>query len=224
MLDLARSGEGLLLGAFRESDVDLRAPSRLPGWTRAHVIAHLIGNAGALGNLLTWARTGVETPMYASRAARAEQITRDVERAGEWLVASLRESSTALTAAMADLSPSQWTHPVRSAMGRSITAAEVPWLRSRESFVHLVDLDVGVEFPDLPPDFLAVLLDDVTRAIGAKQGCPSVRLGCGSRSWTLGAAEDSGNVVDVVGSLGDLAAWVTGRTHPADRPPLPAWL
>src|SRR3954447_4566989 len=43
------------------TDDDLRKPSRLPGWTRAHVVAHLARNADALINLCTWARTGVET-------------------------------------------------------------------------------------------------------------------------------------------------------------------
>ena len=34
-----------------------RAPSALPGWTRAHVLTHLARNADAMVNLLTWART-----------------------------------------------------------------------------------------------------------------------------------------------------------------------
>src|SRR5436309_6355605 len=56
------------------SDADLARPSALPDWSRAHVVAHLARNADALGNLLTWARTGVETPMYPSRQARDEDI------------------------------------------------------------------------------------------------------------------------------------------------------
>src|SRR3569833_847956 len=51
-------------------DEDLARPSLLPGWDRAHVLAHVANNADALINLLTWARTGVETPMYASQEAR----------------------------------------------------------------------------------------------------------------------------------------------------------
>ena len=44
----------------------LAGPSRLPGWTRGHVLSHLARNADALVNLLTWARTGTEARMYAS--------------------------------------------------------------------------------------------------------------------------------------------------------------
>ncbi|WP_291408001.1 maleylpyruvate isomerase family mycothiol-dependent enzyme [Actinophytocola sp.] len=217
-LDLARAGERVLLAAF-DRPVRLRAPSGLPGWTRAHLVAHLIGNAGALGNLLAWARTGVETPMYATRAARAEQIGRDVQRPDDWLVTTMRESSASLLDAMTELTPARWDHPVRSALGRSITAAEVPWMRARESFVHLVDLDLGVTFDDLPAEFLEPLLDDATRTVGGKAGCPALRLVAGPHSWPL-----AGGGAEVTGTVADLAAWVTGRSRPAGRPALPAWL
>jgi maleylpyruvate isomerase len=60
-------GERFLDGALdRLAGVDLDGPSLLPGWSRRTVIAHVARNADALCNLLTWARTGVETPMYAS--------------------------------------------------------------------------------------------------------------------------------------------------------------
>src|SRR6478736_10225108 len=49
-------------------DTALAEPTALSGWTRAHVVAHVAANAEALVNLATWARTGVETPMYASRS------------------------------------------------------------------------------------------------------------------------------------------------------------
>src|SRR4051795_10985654 len=54
----------------RLTDDDLAAPSALPDWSRAQVVAHLARNADALVNLLAWARTGVETPMYPSREVR----------------------------------------------------------------------------------------------------------------------------------------------------------
>src|SRR3954464_4347691 len=50
------------------TDDELAADSGLPGWSRAHVVAHLARNADALVNLLSWARTGVEIPMSPSRA------------------------------------------------------------------------------------------------------------------------------------------------------------
>ncbi|MDP9427768.1 MAG: maleylpyruvate isomerase N-terminal domain-containing protein, partial [Actinomycetota bacterium] len=54
----------------RLTDEELDRPSLLPGWGRRHVLAHVARNADALLNLLTWARTGAETPMYPSAEAR----------------------------------------------------------------------------------------------------------------------------------------------------------
>ena len=51
-------------------DAAMLGPSRLPGWTRGHVLTHLARNADALVNLLTWARTGTPTPMYPSVESR----------------------------------------------------------------------------------------------------------------------------------------------------------
>ncbi|WP_373302302.1 maleylpyruvate isomerase N-terminal domain-containing protein [Streptomyces flaveus] len=41
---------------------------------QGHVVAHVARDAEALVNLLTWARTGVTTPMYASGDQRAREI------------------------------------------------------------------------------------------------------------------------------------------------------
>src|SRR5260370_5494576 len=53
---------------------DLRAPSLLPGWTRAHVLAHLARGADAMRNLLIGARSGQARPAYASAEAREAAI------------------------------------------------------------------------------------------------------------------------------------------------------
>ena len=68
---LLEAGTGLGEGS-------LDGPSMLPGWTRRHVLSHVAANAEALGNLVQWARTGVETPMYGSPEARAAGIARGV--------------------------------------------------------------------------------------------------------------------------------------------------
>ena len=48
----------------------MAGPSLLPGWSRGHVLTHLARNADGAVNLLTWARTGVETPQYVSQEQR----------------------------------------------------------------------------------------------------------------------------------------------------------
>lgn len=62
-----RVAEAMPAAAFGE-------PSALPGWTRAHLLTHLARNADGLGNLLTWAETGVERSMYGPGNARDDDI------------------------------------------------------------------------------------------------------------------------------------------------------
>ena len=63
-------------------DRDLTQDSVLPGWSLAHLLTHLARNADALGNLLVWARTGVETPMYQSITQRTADINLGATRHG----------------------------------------------------------------------------------------------------------------------------------------------
>ena len=60
-----------LLGTARViAEPDLRQPSLLPSWTRAHVLAHLARSADAMRYLLVGARSGQERPAYPSAQAR----------------------------------------------------------------------------------------------------------------------------------------------------------
>jgi maleylpyruvate isomerase len=214
-------------------DDALRAPSALDGWTRAHVVAHLARNAEALGRLVAWARTGVETPMYAD----AEQRDRDIEASAALPAARLRAElvSTAadLAAALAGLADTDWTASVRSAQGRTIPTAEVPWMRVREVWLHAHDIRAGATTdPGAPlrlPDGMAeVLLDDVTAVMSAREGCPSLLLRSPDGRWRLGRGEPDA-VLD--GSAGTLAGWLTGRGTGGDMtsstgtvPEAPRWL
>jgi uncharacterized protein (TIGR03083 family) len=183
------------------------APSRLPGWTRKHVVAHLAGNAEALGNLVHWARTGVPTPMYASPAQRNAAIEAGAGLPGDRLTAWFEESAQSLAEAMAGLTEAQWRAEVRTAQGRAVPTSETPWMRSREVFVHAVDLGTGVTFADLPERFLAELRADIR----AKRGADGLRA--------------------VHGSPAAVTAYLAGRPYsgvstadgfPAE--PLPPWL
>ncbi|HEV7825240.1 MAG TPA: maleylpyruvate isomerase family mycothiol-dependent enzyme [Mycobacteriales bacterium] len=201
---------------------DLAAPSLLPGWSRAHVVAHLAGNAGALVNLLDWARTGVETPMYASREARDADIERWASRPPEELRDEAVRSSERLLAAAAALPSAAWDVSVRTAQGRTVPASEVWWMRARETWIHAVDLDAGGSFGDLPPDLTDALLTDVTAKVGATDGCPAVELAPSDRDrmWTFG----SGTPQAVRGTAGELLGWVLGRPSEVDGLALPRWL
>ena len=225
-IEAMRSGELLLTKATADA-APLTAPSLLPGWTRAHVLAHLAGNAGALGNLLEWARTGVEKPMYASPEARNTDIEHWRQASPDALLAHVEQTRDELHQAVDAMPASAWDVQVRSATGRMIPASEVPWLRTREVWIHAVDLNTGTQFADIGEDVQTAILDEVTVTLSAKPDCPSVRMVSGDREWQLGARPGA---VTVTGSTADLLAWLVGRsageqlTTEGAIPTLPRWL
>lgn len=210
------------------SDADFSRPSLLPSWSRGTLVAHLALNAGALCNLVAWARTGVESPMYASNEQRAA----DIARLGAAPVAQIRAEFHAgavrLDAALAALPDGCWAAPVRTARGRPVPASEIPWMRNREVWVHAVDLDAGVSFDGYPTDLLVALLDDAAALMSTRPGAAPVaaRTRDGARTWAFGPDP----VTFVTAELPDLCAWALGRPGAADArvdpgwPVLPEWL
>lgn len=207
----------------------LRGPSALPGWTRAHIVGHLARNAEALGRLAHWARTGEETPMYADPEARAADIEESATYPVDRLRAELISTADELDATFAGLDPMAWRATVRSAQGRDIAATELPWMRVREVWLHAVDLDAGARMEDVPGAVVDALLDDVTRTLSAKDGCPAAELTPTDRdrAWPLGL----GGGVSVHGTASALLGWLTGRSDGAgllamdgDVPEVPRWL
>jgi maleylpyruvate isomerase len=71
----ARRGTAFFARKLNElSDAELDGGTRLPDWSRRHVVAHVGYNARAIARLVEWAATGVETPMYPSPEARNQEI------------------------------------------------------------------------------------------------------------------------------------------------------
>lgn len=213
---LRRTVDGLGDGAFAE-------PSALPGWTRGHVVGHVARNAEALHRLTVWAATGEEHPMYADREQRAAEIERSSALPASRLRNELSGTAEVLDRALAALTPEQWQSQVRSALGRAIPVAEVPWMRIREVWLHAVDLAAGATMDDLPDGVVDLLLDDVTAALSTKDGCPALELVASDRerTWRLGDAPRGGTVT---ATAADLAGWVTGRAPTGSRPVVPRWL
>jgi maleylpyruvate isomerase len=228
-----RDGEIFLLAQVSAlGDRGIGEPSLLPGWTRAHVISHLAGNAHGLLNLLSWARTGVETPMYPSPQARRFAIEQSVRLPVAALLGEARTSSAALAAAVAQMPGPAWQKTVRSALGRTMPASEVPWMRSREVWIHSVDLDAGAWFDAFPGPLIDHLLTEVAAMLAGQAECPAVTLAPDdrARAWSLGPAESP---VTVSGTAADLLGWAIGRSHHGlpvsitsrePLPRLPRWL
>ncbi len=209
------------LGRMVEEEAD--GPSLLPGWSRRTLLAHVARNADALVNLLTWARTGEETPMYASPEAREAGIAETAGLPFQQLHDDVLASTERLVAAVRELPDEAWTATVRTFSGRPVPASEVPWMRCREVWVHAVDLDSGVSFADVPEEVQAALVDDVFRMWDRRDTVPDVAVFAGDREWGTGA-------LAVAGPLPAVTAWLTGRSAGEELqadgplPALPPWL
>lgn len=218
--DWVSGGTALFVSALASlDDVQLAEPSGLPGWSRAHVIAHVDGNARALSNLVTWARTGVETPMYTSNEQRNADIAAGAALPAATLRERFAESTSSLESGFDSLSDSAWSADVRTIQGRTIPASQIPWLRSREVMIHAVDLNCGVTFADMPDEFLAAVIDDIVTRRSSMDQHPEVTLRSPGHEWQIAGL---GETVEVSGTLAQVAAYLTGRAPLG--PELPAWL
>ena len=154
--EVAVATDRLLATVDRLTDDDVRAPSGLPGWTRAHVLTHLARNADALGNLAWWARTGEERDMYpGGPSAREEAIEAGAGRRQGDLRLDLNESAERLLEQFADFPAEGLAREVRSGRGGTWLGWELPLMRLREVEIHHVDLGLpGFTFDDWPVEYV----------------------------------------------------------------------
>ena len=245
---LARVGEStdrLLATADALSDAQAAAASRLPGWTRGHVLTHLARNADGFRNLLAWAATSHETPMYPSEEARDRAIEAGAGRSAAELAADLRQSAAAFAGAAQDLPVRAWDAPV-ARRGVTFPARGILPRRLSELEIHHVDLDAGYRPADWPADFVAAGLARVARDFAGRADTPA----CLARpdgldtAFPIGAGSSGpdsaspgpggtgpGSQVIVSGPPAALLAWLIGRDSGAGLevagagavPVLPPW-
>jgi maleylpyruvate isomerase len=194
----ARRGTAYFVQRLAElGDRDLDADSLLPGWSRRHLVAHVGYNAAALCRLMDWAGTGTETPMYASAEQRACEID-EGSTLNPGALRNLFDHTVArLDQKWRHLPPTAWSAQVRTAQGRLVPASETVWMRTREVWIHAVDLASGGRFSDFPPVVLQSLLADIVeawrrndRGAGltlAVEGCNPIVLPPGPRTTTVSA-------------------------------------
>ncbi len=237
---LARRGQAYFsrkLNELRNDELD--APSLVPGWTRRHVVAHVGLNARALTRLTEWAATGVETPMYASREERDAEIEYGATLPARALRNLSAHAAVHLNVEWRDLSDDAWNAQVRTAQGRLVPASETVWMRTREVWVHAVDLDNGASFRQLPAELVDALLADVTRTWRARADAEGFVVPLLEPTDRPAAVGEGGARQDgderrphLRGRAADLAQWATGRgggslltaADGAPVPPPPRWL
>jgi maleylpyruvate isomerase len=194
--------ERLLTAVGKLDNAAVTQPSRLPGWTRGHVLAHLARNADALVNVLEG------RPMYVSGEARDADIERDAPRPLDAHLADLRESAARFEEAGA--APGDWSRTVELRNGVTDSARRVPFRRWVEVELHHVDLAAGYELEDLPADFTERQVGFLAERFTGHPEVPPTRLTDGTRAWSTGRQADA-PAVTVTGSRADLLGWLAGR-------------
>ncbi|MFG3045590.1 maleylpyruvate isomerase family mycothiol-dependent enzyme [Streptomyces sp. NPDC048241] len=203
--DLARvreATERLLSAAAVLDNAALAEASRLPGWTRGHVLAHLARNADALVNVLGG------RPMYVSAEARDADIERDAPRPLETQLADVRDSAARMDAAGG--APGDWNRVVELRNGVIDVAARLPFRRWAEVELHHVDLGTGYELEDLPAEFTERETEFLAQRFLGHAEVPATLLSDGTRTWSTGREAPEPEVT-VTGTPADLLGWLAGR-------------
>jgi maleylpyruvate isomerase len=224
---LLRTADGL---------TDASAASRLPGWTVGHVLTHIARNADGLANLLTWARTGVVTPQYASWEARAADIETGAPRPMPEQVADLTAACERFAAEVEAMPAEAWTHTVQPTVGPEMHAAQVMWSRLREVEIHHVDIGAGYGPADWSEAFTVRMMHMLVKDMADRSDAPRVRLqipeighdlslGPSTPSPSSPSSPDGSPVVS--GPAWAVVAWLIGRSRGEELtgtlPPVPVW-
>ena len=148
---------------------DLRAPSLLPGWSRAHVLAHVARNADAMRNLLIGARVGQQRPAYASAQAREDDIEASAAQVPRDLMNDLADSAMALRTMIRQLPAEAWSFGVQMLDSGPFPAADLLTRRLTEVELHHCDLGIGYDAAKWPASFVQAQLPEPMRSQRAER-------------------------------------------------------
>jgi len=184
------------------TDSQWSEPSLLPGWTRAHVVAHLTLNAEGLAGALDGVTRGEAVPMYASQEARDGDIKELATHPPGDIAARLSAAVAELSRALGAVPDDRLGDSIdRTPGARAFPAGAVSGMRLREVEIHHADLGVAYTRADWPMTFSEYVIDSMSKRVDASF---SLRTTDTDRTWELGGPV-------VAGTAADLAWWLTGR-------------
>ncbi|MGR8011204.1 maleylpyruvate isomerase family mycothiol-dependent enzyme [Streptomyces hypolithicus] len=192
----------LLAAAGKLDNGAVSEASRLPGWTRGHLLAHVARNADALVNVLAG------RPMYADAQVRDADIERDAHRPLALHLEDVRDSAARFDEAAAV--PADWSRTVALRNGVTDAASRIPFRRLVEVELHHVDLGAGYELEDLPEEFTHRETAFLAERFTGNPDVPTMLLTSPEgQQWRTGRGE--GVPVNVAGPVPDLMGWLAGR-------------
>ncbi|OLT37269.1 hypothetical protein BJF79_30105 [Actinomadura sp. CNU-125] len=215
-------------------DADLRAPSALPGWSRAHVAVHIARNADSLSNLLEWARTGEEIPQYPSIERRNADIEAGAGRNAAELVEDVRATAARFGELARGLPEDARDFTVRAMPGFAHPAWYAILRRWHEVEAHHVDLAAGYGPADWPDSYVGWA---VRGTLADAAALPRERLlGLAGYRITVTDLDESAVFGDASGAEASgtgraVLAWLSGRSDGAGvtlrpdgpSPEVPPW-
>jgi maleylpyruvate isomerase len=224
---LAHETDLLLRTAASLDDDSIRMASRCEGWTRAHVLSHIARNADALGNLVSWATTGIPRPMYDSPGARDADILSGSTRRAQEIIVDVEESASRFARAAAGLAGEPEQVEVEMRAGRKVQGGQLATLRLLEVVFHHVDLNAGYTFADADPGFVKRSVKNATDRLTATGQAPAITLRSDEGvAWSIGDGQGVAQVV--TGTAPALLLWLArgdeaGVASDGPLPKLPAW-
>ncbi len=191
------------------SDAAWAEPSLLPGWTRAHVVAHLALNAEGFARALKGVLDDEVVPVYPSNESRDAEIEElaadDISEIRDRYFGATHHFRTLAGA----LDEDHWTGTIlRLPTGPEWPTRSLVPVRRQEVEVHHADLGVAYTHLNWPPDFSRWLLNrtTATHAESPDSADFAIRAFDLDETWEVGASTS-----EITGSAADLAWWLIGR-------------
>lgn len=144
----------------------LDGPSKVHGWSRRHLVAHVSYNARAFAQMAGAIRAGQPAPLYSSVEDREAEISRGATLPDRALRHLFQHSEVHLNVEWRDLSNIDWEASGTDLSGQPLPVRSTPWMRARELWVHALDLNAGARVRDMPADFVEALADGLERTAG----------------------------------------------------------
>lgn len=159
-------------------------PSLVPGWSVAHVLAHLANNAEAMSRRIKAARSGQLIEQYPGGAqGRADDIEDKSTMTAAALVSRVVATAHQLDSLFDSLADEEWNLPVRTVSGSEHPLGLLPFRRWREVEVHHTDLDSGFTPAEWSPGLIDRALPRLLAGLESRTDRAALT------AWLLGRAD-----------------------------------
>lgn len=159
-------------------------PSLVPGWSVAHVLAHLANNADAMIRRIEAAKSGQLIEQYPGGSqGRANDIEDKSNMTAAALVSRVIATAHQLDSLFDSLADDEWNLSVRTVSGSEHPLGLLPFRRWREVEVHHTDLDIGFTPREWSPGLIDRALPRLLAGLDSRTDRASLA------AWLLGRAD-----------------------------------